>query len=767
MTLKSPTLACTIALFAALPYAGYAQTPEPSSGWHQWRGPQQNGTTLETNLPEKWSLGGEGDLWSVPLSGRGTPVIAGDRLYVFAYRGEQADLREVLACLDAATGKTLWEHHYPDYLSDTIYDRYSIGAPSIDATTGNVFLLTSAGDLYSYTPDGEQLWHRSLMEELGRMTFPNGRTGAVALDGDLAIIHTVAANWGGEGPPKDRFYAFDKRSGELVWSSDTGVGAPFLKDNSFAPPLFVTLDSGLRIFYCVLGDGNLVCINARTGKPIWRYQLAIGGMNSAPLLHNNLLIAVHDVENTDKPKGGGLYAINVNAQGTKDESGKNVLGRDALVWSNDEIAAFSSSPVLVEGRIYVVDKTGVLYCVNADNGQTLWSEKLGTDQIHASPLYGDGKLYVPMNEGLFYILNLNGNEPPTVLSKVQLEGNCLGAPTLWNGRGYIFTTTRLYCFGYASGNSSNLPAPVPAPPTATPGKPVALQIIPAEVLLRPGESASFRVRSIDALGLVVDDNVQGVIWEKFIPPTAKVKSEMDANFVDGALVAKTDARVSAGAFKATSGDISGTIRGRIITQLPYAEDFEGYQLPEKHATEPVQFAYPPLPWIGARFKWEVRDVDGNKVLAKTTDNPLLQRAITFLGHPDESNYTLQADVMTDGNRRGVGEVGIIVQQYLVALKGNNNKLEVSSNYERFLHSTPFETKPGVWYTLKARVDLSPSGSGLISIKAWERGTPEPENWTFEVLHDRAHTRGAPGIFGLSYTTHTRVYADNFRITPNQ
>ena len=50
----------------------------------------------------------------------------------------------------------------------------------------------------------------------------------------------------------------------------------------------------------------------------------------------------------------------------------------------------------------------------------------------------------------------------------------------------------------------------------------------------------------------------------------------------------------------------------------------------------MKFAWPPLPWIAARFRWEVRERDGSKVLAKTTDKLILHRALSFIGHPDES-----------------------------------------------------------------------------------------------------------------------------------
>ena len=102
------------------------------------------------------------------------------------------------------------------------------------------------------------------------------------------------------------------------------------------------------------------------------------------------------------------------------------------------------------------------------------------------------------------------------------------------------------------------------------------------------------------------------------------------------------------------------------------------------------FAYPPLPWIGARFKFDVREKDGSKVLTKTIDNKFFQRATVFIGTPEMSNYTIQADVMSDGNRRKMSEVGVINQRYLIVLKGNEQKLEVNSNQERLRASRGFQ-----------------------------------------------------------------------------
>ena len=89
-------------------------------------------------------------------------------------------MREVLLCLDANSGKKLWEQRFPDYLSGVIYNRYAIGAPTVDPETGHVYLQLTNSRSVAFTRDGEPLWEHSLMEEFSRLTFPNGRTDAPA-----------------------------------------------------------------------------------------------------------------------------------------------------------------------------------------------------------------------------------------------------------------------------------------------------------------------------------------------------------------------------------------------------------------------------------------------------------------------------------------------------------------------------------------------------------------------------------------------------------
>ncbi len=749
-----------IALLSSVPAGTPPQENSRVRGWLSWRGPQQNGTSLEKGLPARADL-----LWSIELPGRGTPVIADGRVYSWGYRGEGAQLQEVLACLEEATGKTLWEHTFRDFLSDVVYDRYSIGSPTVDSETGNVYLKTAPGLFLCFTRDGKLLWQHSMVEAFGQNTYPNGRTGAPVIEGDLVVVRGVTNNWGSQGPPRDRYYAFDKRSGAPVWDSTVCQGPPFLKDSSFATAVFDAWE-GRRVFYSALGSGSVICANAWTGEPIWRSQQVVGGFNSSVLVHKGKVIAIHSGQNLDTTETGRMLALKIPSADRLDPAKVPLeLGPQDEAWRLP-LCMFTSSPVLVGDRIFQVVESGELLCIDADAGKILWEKKLGSTQLHASPLWAEGRLYVPMEDGTFWILKVS-DAGAEELAKVKLEGNCLGSPAAWNGKVYVHTTRKLYCFGAKGDNTANLPPPPAAPEVPKPGPATRLQIVPNEVLLRPGEKAAFKLYAIDAKGQRVGPVTETAAWAKFVPPTALVKAEMDAEFnAQGELVAGS--RASAGSWRATAGKLSGTIRGRVVVHPPYREDFESSTFAsDPHPLEKVPFGYPPLPWIGGRFRWEVREKDGSKVLAKTTDNPFLSRALTFIGHPEESNYTIAADLMSDGNRRGMGEMGLINQRYIVRLKGNEDKIEVNSNVERLRVSAPVTLAPKVWYRLKTRVDLSPDGTATVRAKVWKRGEPEPGDWTIEVKHPNGHASGVPGLYGLSPQPAFRVYADNIEITPNK
>ncbi len=775
-------LAAALGIFLTAGVATHAADSAAPDGWLEWRGPSQDGHADATNLPDQWSEGGPNDLWTLDLAGAGTPVFARyadgtEQMVVWGFRGTGPDLVEVIAGVDPATGDVRWECEYADFISDIIYNRYSIGAPSIDPETGWAFVMTSPGLLVAIDRDGEEKWQVSMMETYGRLTFPNGRTGSPTIDGDWVVVNAITSNWGSEGPARNRFYAFDKKTGNLAWSSDPAVGPPLLKDSSFSTPTYETRN-GRRLFYAGTGDGFVVAADARTGAPVWRYQMALGGVNASPVIYlgdpdtpdDDLLIQVHGKENVNDSGRGFMAAIKLQAVTDAALSSDEplVLDDSHIVWRNNDVSMFTSSPTLVDGRVYQCTLEGNLVCIDAASGETVWSEKLATSQLHASPLFADGKLYVPMwNDGLFIVEPSDGGA--NVLAHIPLAGKSIGSPSVYRGVVYVHTTEKLYAIGQPQGDASVSAWPDDGEASGNEtGQAVALRALPAEVLLRPGQSQGFDVVEIDGMGRGLN-GVTGATWEKFIPPAARVRAEMNASFADGKLTADDALEPSAGAFKGTANGLSDVIRGRVLPSPPYAEDFEGFALDEADRAGEA-FAYPPLPWIGARLKWEVRPDPtnpDNQVLSKTLDRVLFQRSTVFLGHADDAGYTVQADVMSDGNRRNKSAGGVVVQRYNVVLLGNAQQLEVSSNHERVKVAVPFKWDVKRWYTVKATVDVHDDGSGVVKAKAWPADDAEPADWTIEVPVSLAHTNGSPGLFGFSPQARLPVYLDNVKVYPNE
>jgi hypothetical protein len=245
----------------------------------------------------------------------------------------------------------------------------------------------------------------------------------------------------------------------------------------------------------------------------------------------------------------------------------------------------------------------------------------------------------------------------------------------------------------------------------------------------------------------------------------------------GQLVVDKEPVPSAGQFKATLGQMTGYIKGRVLPNLPLKQDFESYELandtskpppPAKPnlVEPPTPFAYPPLPWNAARFKFEIREKDGTKALVKTIEDKRLQRGTVFFNRPELHNYTIEADVLSEGNKRKMSEIGLVNQRYLIALKGNAQQLEITSNQELVRQSAPFKWAPNEWYHLKTRVDVAADGSGVVRAKAYKKGEPEPEAWTIEMPHKKAHREGSPGLFSFA-PQDQRAWIDNIIVTSNE
>ena len=102
----------------------------------------------------------------------------------------------------------------------------------------------------------------------------------------------------------------------------------------------------------------------------------------------------------------------------------------------------------------------------------------------------------------------------------------------------------------------------------------------------------------------------------------------------------------------------------------------------------------------------------------------------------------------------------------MALMGNRQQLTIRtwlSEFERFSKVIKFRWDPDVWYRVKMQVDLEPEGGeGTVRGKVWQKGEPEPAEWTIEAVDPIPHRKGSPGIYGYSSA---EILYDNVSVTP--
>src|SRR5215217_2478812 len=461
-----------------------------ASDWAEWRGPARDGISNEKNLPVKWSPTGDNLAWKAPYGGRSAPIVMGDRVYLQNTAGKGETLQERVMCFNADTGKLLWEHRFNVYLSDVPPHRVGWASPVGDPATGNVYVFGVGGNLIGLNRDGKVLWERSLAEDFGLLTTHGGRTVSPIVDGDLIIVSGVTFQWGKHGGGAHRFMAFDKKTGETVWISAPG-GRPY--DTTYAPPIIVNVN-GTRLLIQGASDGVVHAIKPQTGEPVWKYEISKRGLNTGVIVSGNTAILTHSEENLDSNEMGMMVAVDATAKGE--------IKKEQVKWTVYGWQGGFSSPVIDGDRLYQVDNGANIAAFDVNTGKQLWLQNLGTIQ-KASPVLADGKLYVGTENGKFFILkpSATGCE---ILDQDQLGTEAqpepiIASPAVSNGRIFVVSDSGLYAIGKKTNHSSS-------GTTAAVGTNVSsqaathVQVVPTELILKPGDKASFRVRLFDAQG---------------------------------------------------------------------------------------------------------------------------------------------------------------------------------------------------------------------------------------------------------------------------
>ena len=722
------------ALLLALPGAA----PALGQDWPSWRGPDRNGVADLAPLVSSWSQDGENLIWSDTWIGRSTPAVFDGRACANGRTGDGVSKQEIVACWNAGDGTKLWEHRFSVANTTVPFNRVGWGSVTGDPETGYLYALNIDGHFNVFDRDGRIVWSWRLAEELGRASGYGGRTSTPVIDEERVILSVIGGMWGDRaGPPRHRYVAFDKRTGEVLWIATPGGAVADM--NTQSVPIVAVVD-GRRLLIDGNADGRIYALLARTGEKVWEFHLSQRGINVSPVIDGATVYAAHSEENVDSGRMGRVVAI--DATGSGDVTATHEL------WRVEELAVGFSSPALRDGRLYVIDNSANLLALDARDGSELWSTSVGTVG-KSSPVWADGKLYVTEVNGNVTILE-PGAGGAAVLDTEELAvedgryAEIYGSFAPAYGRLYLTAESGIYCIGDPDAPFEARDAPPPAlGGERSPGAAASLQVVPVETILTAGESASFRVLAFDANGRALGERgAESAEWT--------IEGLAGARLSAGTLSTPAGAANGGGKVTASAGGLTASAQVRVFGPLPWVEDFEGGR---------------PRFWIGGGGNLRGVDEGGQRLLRKGPSRTGIHRHAVYLGPADMSGYTVQADVMATEKGRRRADLGLINSGYTLDMQGNAQRLQLRSWAAelRIDERTPFEWQPNVWYTLKLRVDQE-AGQAAVRGKAWKRGDPEPADWTITATDPVPVDRGSPGLIAYSPVD---VFYDNARVMENQ
>ena len=712
-------------------------TPAAAQDWPSWRGRSQTGVSHETGLISSWSPEGENLIWSDTWVGRSTPAVFDGRVCANGRTGAGVDEREVVACWNAESGSKLWEHAFSVVNTTVPFNRVGWGSVTGDPETGYLYAMNIDGHLNAFDRAGAIVWSWRLAEELGRASGYGGRTSSPIIDEDQLLLSVIGSLWGNlAGPPRHRYFSFNKRTGDVHWISQPGGTVEDMNTQSVG---VVGVVNGQRLWIDGNADGHIYALKARTGEKVWDFHLSKRGINVSPVLDENIVYVAHSEENVDGGAMGRVVAI--DATGTGDVTSSHER------WRVDEVAIGFSSPLIHDGRLYVIDNSANLFALDAGTGATQWVTSVGTVG-KSSPVWADGKLYVTEVNGNVRILQ-PGPNGAVELDHDELkvedgrQAEIYGSFAVGYGRLYLTSESGIYCIGDSSASFVATAGAAPDLDAETPatGIPTVLQVVPAEVIAAAGDTVDFEVLAFDANGRALGSRV--ATWSIDDLAGGRISTA-------GELSTDTGATNQAGAVVATIGNLTATAQIRVFAPLPWSENFENGR--------------PPY-WIGGGGSLAVEDVDGNQVLRKGASRTGIHRHAAYLGPSTMSGYTVQVDALSTEQGRRRPDVGLINSGYTMDLQGNRQKIQLQSWAAelRVKEEVDFAWEPNVWYRLKLRVDIE-GDRGLIRGKIWRRDATEPAVWTVSAEDPLPVRQGSPGIIGYSPID---IYFDNISVVENQ
>ena len=380
----------------------------PGYDWPQWRGPRQDGISLESGLLSEWPEGGPPELWRVKLGNGYSPTAVVDNR---AYTMFGDDDGEYVVCIDVADGRTVWQ-----VTSDGPFENSYGGGPRAMPTVheGRVYTVGATGAaLCLDARSGEKVWGLNVFSEFGCENLEWGLSASPVIVEDKVIVVT-------NGSDGKSLAALDKDTGKTIWTSlDDKAG--------YSTPLIIDLDNEKRLV--VMTGVAMVGVAPEDGRELWRYpwETNLDANIATPIFHDGRLFISSGYDT-----GSGLFELVV-------KEGQVELN---LLWRSKKMKNLFTSSILIDGFVYGFHNT-IFTCLDFETGEVQWSHR-GFNR--GSVLSADGKLIIFGERGTLALAKISPEAYEEVSSVKIFKGNKLWSiPTLSRGRLFVRNDEELIC----------------------------------------------------------------------------------------------------------------------------------------------------------------------------------------------------------------------------------------------------------------------------------------------------------------------------------
>lgn len=382
-----------------------AQTVDLSQGWSSFRGPGNIGVAAVSNAPVAWDIeSGGGILWKaeVPVHGFNSPIVWSNRVFVTG--GDEEGLE--VFCYGADSGKELWaavvasDAETPEVSEDT-----GFAAPTMATDGERVFAIFATGDLAAFDLDGNLIWQK----HLGVPDNPYGMGSSLISDGSHLFVQY-------DHYENQRIMALNSKTGDLMWETAR-------VHISWATPSLVEAESGLQL---ILNDEEFVtAYSPETGEQLWQVACLGGEVAPSPAFNGK------DI----------LFVANEYAQAT---ALKLTDGEPEMLWQYDEFLPDIASPLASEEFCFVPTTAGDMICLDAQTGEVLW-EQMFDEGFNSSPILVGGRIYAIDLSGVVRIIE--AAKEYKEIATIEMGEPVFATPAFVGNRIYIRTDWDLYCIG--------------------------------------------------------------------------------------------------------------------------------------------------------------------------------------------------------------------------------------------------------------------------------------------------------------------------------